>query len=111
MELLFIGRHDQIIFTNQHQISLGLSIGQKKRMAEFVLLRTLTVLDPLTNILVHRFGPNTPCSLAWLAAGCNMCGGRSLWYRTDCGTIQTVLSPQVLSILMYPASCLTDLQL
>ncbi len=28
------------------------------------------------------FQPNTPCSLAWLVAGRNMCGCGSLWYRT-----------------------------
>ncbi len=38
------------------------------------------------------YQPNTPCSLAWLVAGRNMCGCGSLWYRTDCGTVQSVVS-------------------
>ncbi len=37
------------------------------------------------------FRPNMLCRLAWLVAGCNKLGGRSLWYRTDCGTVWTVL--------------------
>ncbi len=54
--------------------------------------------------------PNMPCSLARLVSGRNTVGGGSLWYRADCGTVQTVLLG--LSILMYrhgTASCPADL--
>ncbi len=43
------------------------------------------------NVLYIDVLPKTPCSLAWLVAGRNTLGGESLWYRTDCGTVQSVL--------------------
>jgi hypothetical protein len=45
------------------------------------------------------------CSLAWLLAVRNMLGGGSLWYRTDCGTVQTVLFSAVhYHVLARPAA-------
>ncbi len=45
------------------------------------------------NVLHIVVWPKKPFSLAWLVADMysNSLGGGSLWYRTDCGTIQTVL--------------------
>jgi hypothetical protein len=63
------------------------------------------------NVSYIDFRPNTPCSLAWLVAGRNTLGGRSLWYRTDCGTLQTVLLGGCLFSCTGPASCPADLQL
>jgi hypothetical protein len=49
--------------------------------------------------------PNTPCSLAWLVADTyNTFGGGSLWYWTDCGTVQTVLLGAVCSRVSFETS-------
>ncbi len=53
------------------------------------LLHISSMVHTLTNIHID-FQPNTHCSLAWLVAGRNTLGGRSLWSQTDCGTVQTV---------------------
>ncbi len=43
------------------------------------------------NVSYIDFRPNTPRSLALLVAGRTTLGGGSLWYPTDCGTVQTML--------------------
>jgi hypothetical protein len=45
-----------------------------------------------------------PCSLAWLVAVRNILGGESLWYRSDCGTGQTMLLGAVHHVLARPAA-------